>query len=131
MSGSEPLISLLHEPCDGGSKGSNFELNTLLVYEGVLHPAIDCFHQQIRNALGFPDSVLLGFLCVPRWRELVLTKQYWILMEGEERGNRYIPVRWARTRDLWWWSSSKLCSEASNPFGSASIPTYPFPFIRF
>ena len=129
MSGSEPLIGLLHEPGDGGSQSSNFKLNSLLVDERILDPTIHCFNQQIRNTLGFPYCVLLGFVCIPRWRKLVLAKQNRILKEGGEGGKR--PVWWARTRDLWWWRSIKCCKEASRPFGSASIAMYPFSFIQF
>lgn len=63
MRGGEPVIGLLHEAGDSDGKGANFELDSLLVDEALLDAAVHRVNQQIRNARGVPDRLLLLLLC--------------------------------------------------------------------
>lgn len=44
MNNSEPLRGLFHELGDRDTKRSGLHLNSLLIYEGLLHTSVNAFH---------------------------------------------------------------------------------------
>lgn len=126
MSGSKPLIRLLHESSNSETQCSNLMLNALLVDVGLLDLAIDGIHQEIRNTHRLPYRLFLSFLCVnhklksmqkmqkqPHHRSNSENQK-----EKEQKKIEIRPVCWRIRREVWLWSWINWRREASNPLGS-------------
>lgn len=119
MRDGEPLICLLCEPGNGGRQCPNFLLDSLLVYERLLHSTVHRLHHQLRRTRRLLDRVLLRLLCYDQ--SLPLSSD-WENREISIRGLLVIdsPARSRSLRELWWWSWTNWSRASSRPPGSDS-----------